>query len=205
MDQENQSADIVDFDDVALAELIRKVGDGDSAAFANLYNSTSSLIFGLVLRFLPDKTVAEETLLDIYTHIWKESAKYSPENFMPLEWMITIARTRAIFKLDSTRESRKRKITEIEETDSPTTVAPSIQNRARSGMDTLTSSQREALDWAFYTGLSSSEIAVHCGKPSGAIRTHTRIGMSKLYDLFRPLYERGTGPESEEGRQNIDS
>jgi len=204
LDQENQPVDTIEFDDAALVALIRKAGEGDTTAFTALYDSTSSLIFGLVLRFLPERAIAEEILLDIYTHVWKESADYDPRKFMPLEWLVTIARDRSILKLDATKESKKRSVTEADRSISPTTVAPSIQKLARASLDSLTATQIEALDWAFYTGLSCSEVAVQNGQPFGAVKTHTRIGMSKLYDLFSPLYERETGLETAKGRQDIE-
>lgn len=190
MDLENRPVDTIEFDDAALAALIKKSGEGDTKAFAALYDRTDSLLFGLALRFLPERTAAEEALLDIYTHIWKESARYDPRQFLPLEWLVILARDRLVLRMDATKEGKKRSIAEAETTASPATVAPSIQKLARSCMVSLTASQQEALNWAFYTGLSCGEIAAQSGKPPGAVRTHTRIGISKLYDLFRPLYER---------------
>lgn len=51
-------------------------------------------------------------------------------------------------------------------------------------MGALAPIQREVLEWAFYSGLSCSEIATQAGKPVGAIRTHARLGLSKLTELF---------------------
>lgn len=205
MDQESQAVDKIEFDNSALAALIKKVGEGDPNAFAALYDSTSSLIFGLILRILTERTAAEEVLLDAYTQVWKESAYYDPENFMPLEWIITIARTRAIMRLDANKEGKKRSLPEAGESDPTTTVAPAMQNYARTAIESLTPSQKELLDWAFYTGLACSEISTQSGKPQGAVKIHTRIGMGKLYDLFRPLYERETGSENAKGGQDIES
>jgi len=206
LDQESQPVDKIEFDNAALTALIRKIGEKDTTAFEMLYDSTSNLIFGLILRILAEQTEAEEALLDVYTYIWKESAFYDPENFMPLEWIISIARTRTIMMLDSSKEGKKRTLPETGETDDPTTtVAPALQDYAHSSIESLTSSQKEVLDWAFYTGLSCSEIAARSGKPLGAVKIHTRIGMSKLYDLFRPLYERETGAENAKGGQDIES
>ncbi len=205
MDQENQAVDKIELDNAALSALIKKIGEGDSAAFTRLYDGTSSLIFGLLLRILADRTDAEEALLDVYTRIWKESRFYSPKNFMPLEWIITVARTCAITRLDGTREGRKRTLPEAEERSQITTVSPAMQNHARTSLDSLTAPQKEFLDWIFYTGLSCGEIAARTGKPTGAVKTHSRIGMSKLYELFRPLYERETGSETATGGQDIES
>ena len=204
MDQESQSANTIEFDDDGFIRLIKKVGEGDEEAFTTLYDTTSHLIYGIVSRIVSEKTVAEETLLDIYTYIWKDAACYDPKSLMPLEWLITIARTRSILKHASNKESKKPALVESETASSPATVAPSIQTQVRSWMDSLTASQKEALDWAFYTGLSFKEIAVQRGKPLGAVRTHTRIALSKLYDLFRPLYGRETGPETVKGGEDFD-
>ena len=193
MVQENQAVEKIKLDNAELSALIKKIGEGVSTAIAALYDGTSSLIFGLMLRILAKQNTAEEALLDVYTRIWSEAASYKPESFMPLEWIITIARTCAIKRLDATREGRKRNLSNSGETDSQTTVAPAMQNHVRSSLDSLPSTQKEFLDWAFYTGLSCSEIAIRSGKPTGAVKTYTRIGMSKLYELFRPLYERETG------------
>lgn len=205
MDQENQAIDRTDLDDADLAALIKKISGGDSAAFADFYDRTSSLIFGIVLRILGERAAAEEVLLDIYTRIWNESAEYDPEKFMPLEWLITIARTRAVIRLDWSNEGKKRSLSEAGEFNPAATVAPAMQNLARSSLESLTAPQKEVLDWVFYTGLSCSEIAARSGKPPGAVKIHTRIGMSKLYDLFRPLYERKKEQETAKEGQDIES
>lgn len=205
MNQESQSVNTIEFDDDGLVRLIKKVGEGDAEAFKTLYDTTSHLIYGIVSRIVPEKTVAEETMLEIYTYILKDAGAYDPESLMPLEWLITVARTQSIFKLDSNKEGEKRTLAKSEGALTSATVAPLIQTQVRSRIDSLTASQKEALDWVFYTGLSFKEIAVQSGKPLGAVRTHTRIALSKLYDLFRPIYERGTGPETAKGGQDIDS
>ncbi|MBN2321589.1 MAG: hypothetical protein JXR49_21100 [Acidobacteria bacterium] len=205
MDQENQAVDKIGFDNAALSALIKKIGEGDSTAFATLYDGTSRIVFGLMLRILAERAAAEEALLDVYTRIWKESASYDAESFMPLEWIITVARTCAITRLDETKEGRKRTLPDAGEPDPETTVSPAMQNHARSSLNSLTAPQKEFLDWAFYTGLSCGEIAARTGKPMGAVKIHTRIGMSKLYELFRPLYERETGSETATGGQDIES
>ena len=84
MDQQNQAVDKIEFDNAALSALIKKIGEGDSTAFTTLYDGTSSLIFGLLLRILTERATAEEALLDVYTRIWKESGSYDPKDFMPL-------------------------------------------------------------------------------------------------------------------------
>jgi RNA polymerase sigma-70 factor (ECF subfamily) len=190
LDQESPSLDSVEFDDKALAELITKTSEGDIDAFADIYDRTSRLIFGIIVRMHPEKAVSEEILLDVYTQVWKQSADFDPRECLPLEWLLNITRNRSIRALDASKETLKRTFTRAEPAMSQPTAAPALQNLARTCLDSLPPSQREALEWAFYTGLSFSEISVRSGKPQGAVKTYARIGMSKLHDLFRPLYRR---------------
>jgi DNA-directed RNA polymerase specialized sigma24 family protein len=68
------------------------------------------------------------------------------------------------------------------------TVDPEQQKYARAAVGSLTAIQKEILDWIYYSGLSCSEIATHLGKPIGAVKTHARLGLSKLEELSNPLF-----------------
>ena len=70
------------------------------------------------------------------------------------------------------------------------TVAPDRQELARNTLGSLVPAQQEILGWAYYSGLSCSEIAAQIGKPVGAVKTHARLGLNKLSDLFHPFLER---------------
>lgn len=189
LEQENRAFDSTQMDGTAISALIEKIGRGDQSALMTLYDSTSNLIFGLVLRALEDPAAAEEVLLDIYTHVWKQAGSFDPKLFQPLEWLILTARVRAMARLHLDKQSRKRTALSVGDFDSAITVSPELQNLARSSIASLSAAQREVLDWAFYSGLSSAEIAVQIGKPLGAVKIHSRLGMNKLSELFRPLFE----------------
>lgn len=168
--------------------LIGKIGDGDQSAFLTLYDKTSPLLFGLVSRILGDRALAEEALLEVYTHIWKQAASYD-SRITPLEWLTSIARIRAIALLHWSRRKKRKREVRAGNSDSAMTVAPEEEAFARSHIESLSPAQREIMDWIYFSGLSCSEIATQIGRPIGAVRTHTRLGMSKLEDLFRPLFE----------------
>jgi len=174
----------------AAAALLGKIRDGDKAALAILYDRTSPLVFGLVLRILGNRALAEETLLDVYTHIWKQAASYD-SRLLPLEWMTAVARTRAVAKMHWSKQDPKMRTLPGRDAHSPMTVAPGQQTVARDAMETLAPTQREIIDWIYYSGLSCNEIAAQAGKPIGAIKTHARLGLSKLSDALRPLFEGG--------------
>ncbi|MFY9554550.1 MAG: sigma-70 family RNA polymerase sigma factor [Blastocatellia bacterium] len=179
------------------AALIKRVADGDQSALTTLYDSTSRLVFGLVLRVVGDRSTAEEVLLDVYTQVWRQAASYDAKRGAPLAWIMTIARTRGIDRLRSGKHDHRNKealdsIAEITATTaSPEedTVTSERRQLVRSALDTLSAEQREVIELAYYSGLSHSEIALRLGQPLGTVKTRTRLGMMKLRDILRPMLE----------------
>jgi RNA polymerase sigma-70 factor, ECF subfamily len=179
------------------AALIRKVADGDQSALATLYDSTSRLVFGLIVRIVVDRTIAEEVLLDVYTQVWRQAAAYDTKRGAPLVWLMTIARTRGIDRLRSGRHEQQHKesldaIGEIKSNDaSPETDTMTAERRqlVRSALESLSPEQREVIELAYYFGLSHSEIALKLGQPLGTVKTRTRLGMMKLRDMLSPTLE----------------
>jgi RNA polymerase sigma-70 factor, ECF subfamily len=179
VDQETLSDKRVSSVDETLLELIRKIAECDKNALALLYDKTSRLLFGLILRILGNQTRAEEALLEVYTYVWKQCPTYDSQT-LPLEWLIMAARSHAIARLHWEKKSRRERQLPIETIKTAMTVAPEQQKMARNSLQSLTPIQQEILILAYCSGLSCSEIATQIGRPIGAIKTHARIGLSKL-------------------------
>ena len=178
------------------AALIGRVAEGDQSALTTLYDATSRLVFGLILRVVVDRSTAEEVLLDVYTQVWRQASNYDIKRGAPLAWLMTIARTRSIDRLRSGKHDQNREsldaIGEItSSTASPEADSVTAERRqlVRAALDTLSAEQREVIELAYYSGLSHSEIALKLGQPLGTVKTRTRLGMMKLRDMLRPALE----------------
>ena len=176
--------------------LIRNSARGDQSALAELYDATSRLVFGLVLRIVGDRASAEEVLLDVYTQAWRQAANYDEERGAPLAWLMTIARSRAIDRIRSSRHDQYKDpldaVAEISDREpSPEQAAVDSERRrlVRAALETLPVEQREVVELAYYSGLSHSEIASRLGQPLGTVKTRTRLAMIKLRDMLRPVLE----------------
>ena len=179
------------------AALIRRVADGDQSALTELYDATSRLVFGLILRVVTDRSSAEEVLLDVYTQVWRQASSYDSKRGAPLAWLMTIARTRGIDRLRAGKHENQNRdsldaIGEITATTaSPEADSVSAERRrlVRSALDTLSPEQREVIELAYFSGLSHSEIALKLGQPLGTVKTRTRLGMIKLREMLLPALE----------------
>jgi RNA polymerase sigma-70 factor (ECF subfamily) len=179
------------------AALIKRVADGDQSALTELYDGTSRIVFGLVLRVVSDRSTAEEVLLDVYTQVWRQARTYDERRGSPLAWLMTIARTRGIDRLRSGRyeQQNKEALDSIREASAASaspeesTVEAERRKLVRAALDSLSAEQREVIELAYYSGLSHSEIALRLGQPLGTVKTRTRLGMIKLRDMLRPILE----------------
>jgi RNA polymerase sigma-70 factor (ECF subfamily) len=172
------------------------VAGGDQSALTELYDSTSRLVFGLVLRVVGDRSTAEEVLLDVYTQVWRQASTYDSKRGAPLAWMMTIARTRGIDRLRSGKYEHQNKdqLDSIGEVSASTaspeedTVTAERRRLVRAALESLSAEQREVIELAYYSGLSHSEIALKLGQPLGTVKTRTRLGLIKLRDTLRPVF-----------------
>jgi RNA polymerase sigma-70 factor (ECF subfamily) len=175
--------------------LIRRAAEGDQGAVAALYDATASQVFGLVLRIVGDRATAEEVMLDVYTQAWRQAGTYDPARGTPLGWLLTIARTRAIDRLRSSRRADEaREPLEAAErrpsgaaNPEEATVISERRRIVRTALETLGPEQREVIELAFFSGLSHTEIAARTGLPLGTVKTRARLGMAKLSEMLRPL------------------
>ena len=85
-----------------LAKLLGCIARGDRDAVAPLYRATSLKLFGIILRILRRKDLAEEVLQEVYVKVWEHASAFEPTKASAITWMAAIARNRAL------DEARKR-------------------------------------------------------------------------------------------------
>jgi RNA polymerase sigma-70 factor (ECF subfamily) len=178
-DQSAQSLATLRAQEQELAGLIGRLAEGDQAVLAALYDQTHSLVYSLVLRILKDPPAAEDVTIEVYTQVYRQAARYDPKRGSPTAWLLTLARSRAIdrLRIDTYRHEREEPIDDATvlpglatspEAQSSTSELREIVQRA---LATLTPEQREAIETAYYLGLSHSEIATRLGQPLGTVNT----------------------------------
>ncbi len=62
--------------DDPLVTIMKRIVDGSQLDLAKLFDSTSKVIFALVVRIVGNRAAAEDVLLDIYVQVWNQSAHY---------------------------------------------------------------------------------------------------------------------------------
>jgi RNA polymerase sigma-70 factor, ECF subfamily len=170
-----------------LGELLRRVAEGDQAAFAEFYDATSRTVFGIVLSVLRDRAQAEEVAQEVYLEAWTIARQFDANLGSPTGWLNTIAHRRAVDRVRSAERSVKRDQRHFEADlaiadpdTSDIVVAHDEGSRVRAAMQTLPEAQRTALTLAYFEGRSHREVAEYLQLPLGTVKTRIRDAMKRL-------------------------
>ena len=160
---------------------------GDEIAFAELYDLTLRRVYGTVLRVLRSPEHAEEVTQEVYVDIWRQAPKYAAEKGSVVAWVATMAHRRAVDRVRSVSSEIARDEryaytdTERESDEVWDSVAQHHDvDRVRSALVTLTPIQQQAVQLAYYDGLTQSQIATVLHLPLGTVKTRIRDGLRRL-------------------------
>jgi RNA polymerase sigma-70 factor (ECF subfamily) len=175
-----------------LGSLVARCAQGDSRALASLYDRTSSLVNGLALRILNDRSAAEEITGDVYLQVWRTAQSYDPQRGNPVSWLLTLTRSRAIDRLRSVATERRQteplaEVLTAQSSDPGPEEDTAVSQRRRlvkNALARLAAEQRRAIELAYYGGMSHSEIAATLGEPLGTVKTRVRLGMMRLREML---------------------
>ncbi len=182
---------------LASLDLVSRVALNDREAFALLYDRYAPLVFKLALRIVGDRAEAEDILQEAFLQVWRTAASYDARRGQPSTWLVTIARSRAIDRLRSREQWRQRHGMPGVQFGKPGGANDLRQEMSeregaaivRSAVDSLPEEQRQAIELAYFDGLTQSEIARKLQEPVGTVKTRIRLGMMKLRDML--AVERG--------------
>ena len=181
--------------------LLARVVKGDVQAFSQLYDQSSALLYSLALRMLGNKEDAAELLQDVYLEVWRKVSRYDVGRGTPLAWLVTLTRSRAVDRLRA-RSSRGPQsmgapldgashIPDRSPTPFEAQADQEVRTLVMGALAALPPAQQEALELAYYEGLSHVEIAAKLNQPLGTVKTRIKLGMTKLRESLRHCWEQG--------------
>ena len=181
--------------EAAWGELLARCAKGDQSALASLYDQSSALVYSIALRMLADPGDAEEVAIDVYHQVWRTARSYDSSRGSVTSWLVTLARSRAIDRMRSravrtrSEEALDRHAAMPSFTAGPdeTTLAGQRRQRILAAMAALSAEQREAIQLAFFSGLTHAELADRLRQPLGTVKTRIRLGIMKLREELGEL------------------
>lgn len=174
---------------------------------AVLYDRYVRLVFSMVLKILHDEERAEDIVQEIFVRVWRSAGSFRPGRGDFVNWLLGIAHNRAIDELRR-QGSQRRSAVFVDDDDAlgrvadpeagPAELAWIVQKRraVRQALGELPVEQRQAIELAYFGGLSQREIAEHTGAPLGTVKTRVRLGLKKLRDSLEAIGAGGSARPS---------
>jgi RNA polymerase sigma-70 factor (ECF subfamily) len=170
----------------------------DPEALSLLYDRYNGILKALILRVIHNEAEADDLLQEIFMEIWNQAKNFSAQKGKPLGWMVTLARRRAIDglrKKQAYARAGERLQTETEQQPDAWVHNATAEEitfsdtriLVRRVIDTLPVAQQEAINLAFFSGMSQREIASKTNTPLGTVKTRLELGLKKIYDGLKEL------------------
>jgi len=171
--------------DEALPALVAR---GDEQALAELYDRFGRVAYGIAVRVVRDASLAEDAVQDAFMTAWRTAAAFDPARGKASTWLLTLVHRRAV---DVVRREERRRgdplddapIASGDATDESAEVREE-RRRVQAALAQLPPDQREALELAYYGGLTQTELAERLGVPLGTIKSRMFTALSRLRDLL---------------------
>jgi RNA polymerase sigma-70 factor, ECF subfamily len=177
--------DLAHLSDEAVLALVAR---SDETALAELYDRFGRVAYGLALRILRDPSLAEDAVQEAFLAVWRTADRFLAERAKASTWVLTIVHRRAV---DVVRREERRRAEPIEDEPHPageaTDEEASLRERRRIVQEALAKlppEQRQALELAYYGGLTQSELAERLGQPLGTIKSRMFAALGRLRELL---------------------
>ena len=187
-----------DSPDIQLVQLLERVAMADESALRELYEATSSKLYGVAVRVVTNREWAEDVLQEGFINIWRIAGDYKASLSPPMAWMALVVRSRG---LDFLRRRASERADVMQELDD--VISDTVAGNSPNPMDTtlaseqawalhqclgkLENKQREVVSLAYLRDMSHNELSEQLKLPLGTVKTWIRRGLEQLRTCMAKL------------------
>ncbi len=171
-------------------ELLSRIVARDERAVEALYARYSRPLYSLAYQVTGAERFAQDVVQEVFVALWRDASRFDPARGAVAPWLFSLARHKAIDLVRREANIRKRTADvdlELRQADDDVdheTWLMFRRDRVRAAIEELTAAQREALDLAFFGGLTHVEVADKLGIPLGTAKTRIRSALLRLRDIL---------------------
>ena len=170
-------------------DLLAGAASGDQECIAHLFDRHQGSMYGLALRITNDPMLAQDVVQEALLGVWRNASRFESGKASGRTWMMSITHHRAI---DAIR--RRRPTVELPEPEMPPPAALTMPDlwqevagrldagAIRAALERLSAVQRQAIELAYFGGLTQQEIAERTNSPLGTVKSRVRLGLLALRD-----------------------
>jgi RNA polymerase sigma factor (sigma-70 family) len=179
-------------DDADRACLMR-IAAGELHALDELYERYKTMAYSIAYRITNDATLAEDVVQDAFLGAWRNAERYVAGKGSVKTWLLSIVHHRAIDAIR--RRKPTAELPDVELVPPPQFQVPDVwaevsadldADEVRRALATLSDVQREAIELAYFGGLTQQEVAERTGTPLGTVKSRMRLGLLAMRRVLTP-------------------
>jgi RNA polymerase sigma-70 factor (ECF subfamily) len=173
------------------ARLMSLVVRGDRDALADLYDRHAPVMLALGTRILVDRNLAEDVVHDVFLEAWHHAREFDAGRGTVRAWLVTRMRSRSLDRRGKVQRTARVAETAAKESQTVPSdgIAGADRDRVRQGVAGLPEELSTIVDFAYFEGLSASEIAAKLGLPIGTVKSRMARAIATLRAKINPENE----------------
>jgi RNA polymerase sigma-70 factor (ECF subfamily) len=171
--------------------LAARLEAGDDRALAEALDALGAPVYATAMRVLRDASAAQDVVQDVFVDLWCHPGRFDATHGSLRAYLMVCARHRAQDVVRSAvrradRELRYDQLTPVPAQPSPWEQATAAETAAtvHDAVRLLSPDQREAVELAYFGGLSYRDVALVLGVPEGTVKSRVRLALAKLGTLL---------------------
>jgi RNA polymerase sigma factor (sigma-70 family) len=177
--------------------LVERLSSGDETALVELYDRYAPFVYGLAVRTLVDRQIAEEVTQEVFVSLWEHPQQIDPGRGTLRGFLGTLTHRRAVDAVRREEARRRREVRVAQHEDTVPDVADVVlrsdtTGRVRTAVAVLPDAQRQALELAYFDGYTYRQVAEVLGIPEGTAKSRLRLALTRIAEHLGPeLSEQG--------------
>lgn len=163
--------------------LLSRIADGDRCAFQTFHDRYAARVASFARQLNQDRQLDEDIVQEVFTSVWTRAASFNPERGDAAGWLYTLTRNKVI---DLWRRSSKGG--QAEEIDDRRLPAPreedDLRLALRQALSHVSPEQRQAIELAYFDGLTYQETAHELELPEGTLKSRIRLGLRTMRSVL---------------------
>jgi len=165
-------------------EVITLLSQRDKSAISMAYQNYADALFGIIVRIVKSKEIAEEVLQDTFLKIWNNASKFDKSKGRLFTWFANIARNTAIDMVRSAKYQQIKKTDSLENSVNTNIALITNLEIKDTGLEKVINSldekYRQIIDKLYFEGYTHSELAKEMDIPLGTVKSRLRLAIKEL-------------------------
>lgn len=169
-------------------ELITLLSSDKRRAIQPLLEKYGDALYGVVLRIVQAREIAEDVMQDTFVKVWKHADSYNPAKGRIFTWLVNIARHTAIDKIRTVKFKENQKTVTLDRTvydNEQLSEEMTIRDVGlREVVNRLDEKYSRLIDLLYLQGFTQKEAAEALDIPLGTVKTRAKSAIAQLRALL---------------------